>query len=298
MIERKTIDLAAQPVFARYIQNEENSTYNFTNMFMWSGTDSITYAETEGCLAIFFQNGRQPVSVSYPVGGGDRREAIRRLSGYISDLGLRPVFRNLSAPMVEELQSLFPDSFVYVEDRAAADYIYETEKLISLSGKKLHAKRNHYNYFKNTYPYTYKSLAQSDMADCMALFDRWINEKEDLRWLGDSREATARLLQNFDQLPVRGGGIYIDGEMAAFSIGESVSAETALIHLEFAADMRGAFNAINREFCANAWQDFRYVNREEDMGLPGLRQAKQAYRPVRLLEKFNAVQTAPLLQRV
>ena len=289
MIERKKIDLSAQPIFAEYIHNEPNSTYNFTNMFMWADETAITYAVVADCLVLFFQNDRHPVSASYPIGNGDKRQALREVADYIEGFGLRPVFRNLSDWMKDEIEELYPGCFAYVEDRAAADYIYETEKLIRLSGKKLHAKRNHYNFFKKTYPYVYKELTAADMPDCMALFDTWIHEKEDLRWGGGSREATRRLVTNFDALPVRAGGIYIDGELIAFSIGEPVSEDTALIHVEYATDVHGAFNAINHDFCEHAWADFRYVNREEDMGLDGLRQAKLAYRPSKLLTKTNAV---------
>ncbi len=289
MLERKEITIEAQPIFRQYIQNQDNSTYNFTNMFMWSGS-GITYGIVEGCLVLFFQNGKQPVSVSYPVGGGDKKAALVKLSEYIRALGLTPVFRNLSTEMVEELTNFFPYHFEYVEDRNAADYIYETDKMIHLSGKKLHGKRNHYNYFKNNFDYIYRPLTTDDMPACMNLYDRWVDEKENPVWLGGSRQATQILLSHFDELPVRGGGIFMDDELVAFSIGEPVSDDTALIHLEFAADIRGLFNVINSEFCAAEWMTFPYVNREEDMGLPGLRQAKLAYRPVRLLSKFNAVQ--------
>ncbi len=293
MMERKQITIEAQPEFSEHIQNQVNSTYNFTNMFMWSG-GGITYGVVEGCLVLFFQGEKRPVSVSYPVGSGDRREAVRKLCDYIRDEGLTPVFRNLSEEMVEELQGLFPGSFEFIEDRNDADYIYETDKLIHLSGKSLHGKRNHFNYFKKTYAYEYKSLTEADMPECLALYDRWVAEKEDLRWSGGSREATKRLLENFAALPVRGGGIYMDGELVAFTIGELVSADTVLVHVEFAADYRGLFNVINSEFLSHEWAGIPYANREEDMGLAGLRQAKLAYRPVRLLEKFNAVQVKPL----
>jgi len=294
MIERKEIDLASQSVFGQYIHNLDNSTYNFTNMYMWAGDGDITYGETDGCLAIFFQGKRRPLSVSYPVGDGDRKNAILHLSNYIRELDLRPVFRNLSREMVAELESLYPGAFEFVEDRAAADYIYETEKMITLSGKKLHAKRNHYNFFKNNYAYVYRQRTAEDMPDCMALFERWLDEKENKKWIGTSREATAKLLGSFAALPVRAGGLYVEDELIAFSVGEPVTEDTVLVHLEFAADIRGAFNVINSEFCAHEWPGYTYVNREEDMGLDGLRQTKLAYRPVRLLEKFNAVQIAPL----
>ena len=294
MIERKIIEIADRPIFQKYIQNQENSTYNFTNMFMWSRNTGITYAEVAGCLVLFFQHGKQPVSVSYPIGTGDTREAVRQLSLYIKEQGLTPVFRNLSEEMAEELSQLFPHSFEFVEDRNAADYIYETESLIHLSGKKLHTKRNHYNYFKKTYAYRYKPLQQEDMQSCLALFDRWLREKDDSRNMAESRDATVRLLENFASLPVRGGGIYVENRLVAFSIGEAITTDMVLVHLEFAEDLRGAFNVINSEFCENAWRGFSFVNREEDMGLAGLRKAKLAYRPVRLLQKFNAVQTASL----
>ncbi len=294
MIERKEIDISAQEIFGQYIKNQENSTYNYTNMFMWSDKTGITYAEVDGCLVLFFQFGKQPVSVSYPVGEGDKKAAVLHLADYIRKQELRPVFRNLSLSMCEEMETMFPDAFEFVEDRNAADYIYETESLIQLSGKKLHQKRNHFNYFKKNYPYTYRSLTQADMPTCLNLYDSWEEEKEGGRRLSGSRSATVRLLTHFDCLPVRGGGLFVEGELVAFSIGEKVSEDMALIHLEFATDLRGAYNVINSEFCAHEWADCTFVNREEDMGLPGLRQAKLAYRPVRFVDKYNAVLKADL----
>ncbi len=133
-------------------------------------------------------------------------------------------------------------------------------------------------------------MSQNDADACKELFDRWIEEKEDSKWLKSSRNATFTALDNLDALDLTGGMIKIDGKICAFSVGEAVSSDTALIHLEVAStDYRGSFNAINREFCANEWKDFKYVNREEDMGLSGLRKAKEAYRPAFLHEKINAV---------
>ena len=293
MVERKEITIMAQPIFQKYIHNQVNSTYNFTNMFIWGG-NGITYDVVEDCLVLFFQGTKRPVSASYPVGSGDTKAAIRKVSDYIKSEGLTPVFRNLSEEMVKELEVLFPGSFAFVEDRNDADYIYETDKLIHLSGKSLHSKRNHFNFFKKTYDYAYKTLTQADMPACLSLYDRWAEEKEELKWSGGSREATKRLLENFDKLPVRGGGIYMDNALVAFSIGEQVSEDTVLVHLEFAADYRGLFNVINSEFLSHEWAELPFANREEDMGLAGLRQAKLAYRPVRLLNKFNAVQIQKL----
>ena len=293
MIERKKITIEAQPIFKKYIHNQVNSTYNFTNMFMWAES-GITYDVVEDCLVLFFQGENRPVSASYPIGSGDKAEAIRKVSAYIKNEGLTPVFRNLSEEMAEDMRTLFSGCFTFIEDRNDADYIYETDKLIRLTGKSLHGKRNHYNYFKKTYEYEYKTLTQKEMPACLAVYDRWVSEKEELRWSGGSREATKRLLENFEALSVRGGGIYMNGELMAFSIGEQVSPDMVLVHLEFAADYRGLFNVINSDFLSHEWAGFTYVNREEDMGLAGLRQAKLAYRPTRLLNKYNAVQIKDL----
>lgn len=290
MIERRHITLEDKDLLRNYIQKDDNSTYNYTTMYLWSQDGSITYAEVCGCLVVFYQFGKGPITASFPVGNGDVKAAVETVSAYLRENKLNPVFRNLDDGKVEMMKALFPGRFEYIYDRNNSDYLYETEKMITHAGKKLHQKRNHLNYFLKTYQYEYIELTHDDMEECRTLFDRWIDEKEALHWIGDSREATYRLLDHFDYLGVRGGGIKIDGELIAFSIGEPVTDNTALIHIEFGdPTIRGAFNIINQQFCEHAWSAYQYVNREEDMGLPGLRQAKLAYRPVRILDKYNAV---------
>ena len=118
----------------------------------------------------------------------------------------------------------------------------------------------------------------------------WIEGKERTKWLVASEEATFKALDHSAKLGLSGGLIRIDGKICAFSLGEAVSEDTALIHFEVADNnIRGAFNAINREFCAEEWKDFTYVNREEDMGIENLRKTKEAYKPAFLLRKTNAV---------
>ena len=289
MIERKTITLADKAVFAAYLGNIDNSTYNFTNMFMWTGNGAITYCEVSGCLVLFFQFAKQPPSASYPIGPGDKNQAICEVCDYLKGQGVRPAFRNLSEWMKDELEQLFPEKFEFIYDRDNSDYVYETEKLITLSGKKLHAKRNHWNFFKNTYDFSYRRLTDDDMPECRRLFDRWIKDKQELAGVENSRRATYAVIDNFSSLGVTGGGIWIGGELVAASFAEPVSDNTVLAHLEFGdQSVRGVFNAINQQFCEHEWAAYRYINREEDMGLSGLRKAKLAYRPVYLIDKYTA----------
>ena len=102
-----------------------------------------------------------------------------------------------------------------------------------------------------------------------------------------SKIPSLRILENAKELGVTVGGIYVDGELIAFSVGEAQTPNMALIHLEYAnTEFRGAFNIINQQFTKNEWSSFKYINREEDMGLEGLRKAKMAYRPVKMIEKY------------
>lgn len=290
MINRTPITLNDRELFESYFKNIENSTYNFTTAFLWRGTEHITYDIISGCLVLFYEFPNRPICSSYPIGSGDKTDAVLKTCSYLKSKASNAIMRNLSTDMADELRMILPDRFEYIYDRATSDYIYETQKLISLNGKELHSKRNHYNYFIKNYNYKYRKMTTVDIAECKKLFDDWIIGKDDSAWLASSRDATIAALDNMERLNVTGGIITVDDKIVAFSIGEPVSDNMALIHLEVASpEIRGAFSAINREFCANAWNDFAYVNREEDMGLSGLRQAKQSYKPVRILDKYNAV---------
>lgn len=290
MIKLTPLTIDSKNIVKPYFKNITNSMYNFTTALLWGGENSVFYSETDGCMILFYEYPRTPICASFPVGEGDKRSAVIKACEFMKSKGVNPVMRNLSPSMAEELKQLFPDKFEYIFDRNTFDYVYETQKLISLSGKELHSKRNHYNYFKKNYSYEYVKVTDAEIDECKELFDRWIDEKENSRWLEASRKATFMALDNLKELELTGGAIRVDGRICAFSIGEAVSEDTALIHFEVAdASMRGLFNVINSEFCENEWKNYTYVNREEDMGLENLRKTKESYKPAFLHEKINAV---------
>lgn len=290
MINPTPLTLDSKKIVAPFFHNNTNSVYNFTTAYLWGGEKHVQYCITDNCLVLYYNYPKSPLCASYPQGDGDKKKAVAAAVKYMKSNGVNPVFRNLSTYMAEELKLLFPDEFEFIPDRNAFDYVYETQKLIDLSGKELHAKRNHYNYFIKNYNYEYVKMTEYDTEECKALFDKWIEGKERTKWLEVSREAAFKALDNLDALGLTGGIIKADGKACAFSLGEAVSDDTALIHFEVALpDYRGAFNAINREFCAQEWKAFTYVNREEDMGIENLRKTKEAYKPAFLHEKINAV---------
>ena len=194
--------------------------------------------------------------------------------------------------------ALAPDKFIVRQEEDAKDYLYEGEKLRSLSGKKLHKKKNHYNNFIKNYGerYEYRVLGcnPSDRDDVFNFLDKWREKKgeEVDKHLDPEVEGIHDILRNCRMLNIRMGAIYIDGCLEAFSIGSYNKLEDmAVIHIEKAnPDINGLYQVINKEFLMNEFPDVKLVNREDDLGLEGLRHAKQSYYPVDYARKYYVEQ--------
>lgn len=288
----RNIEITDKPIFDRFVKGTKNprSLYNFTTCYIWAGDDKVKIAIDDDVLYILW-NLKEKSFMLYPIVlGGDVKAAIDKGVSHLESLSAKPRFISLSPNDVLELKSVYPDDFHYDYDRDNSDYLYETERLINLSGKKLHSKKNHYNAFCKNYNFTYRRIEKDDIDACKELFDLWYKDKdEDTRLLKESKDATFKLLDNLDELGVTGGLIEVDGKIIACSVGEKITDDTALIHVEFAnTEYRGAYAAINREFAKNEWADCKFINREEDMGDEGLRKAKESYQPVTLLDEYRA----------
>ena len=173
-----------------------------------------------------------------------------------------------------------PGKFEFSEDREFADYIYSAEKLETLSGKKLHAKRNYVNRFCAGREWSFRELEQGDFPACLELLRHWHEGEQDEDIIGE-HEAIVRCFEHYGELDLAGGVLFVDGELAAFAVGERISADTADVHFEKAvAGIDGAYAMINRELVRlmrARWPELEYINREDDMGLENLRQAKLSY---------------------
>ena len=278
--------------FERYnkyrLKNETNASEGvFMTMFIWDKYYNLELAENGEFLFIRFNiKGKEP-SYFFPIGSGNLAQAIEELSSYAKMNGERLVFRLVSHENAQMLESLYPDRFTFAQSRDSFDYIYLTEKMISLSGKKLHAKRNHLNYFLENYEYEYINVADESLLDeCAKKADSWVRAKKKNKNPYEA-EAMQTYFENFFSFNQTGGVIKIDGEIVAMSFGERLNRETALIQIELADEnYRGAYQAINKMFCEKEWADCTYVNREEDMGIEGLRKAKTSYQPAFLVEKY------------
>ena len=173
------------------------------------------------------------------------------------------------------------------------DYIYETENLTNLSGKKFHGKRNHIARFMDDDDWEYETLSSENVQECIDMNNNWIQKKYDEdAWsqeVQDEYDVVKNALIDYKRLGLVGGVLRKYGEVVAFELGEPLCDDTFVVHFEKAyADVQGAYPMINKQFVQHECQDYKYVNREEDDGEEGLRKAKLSYHPDILLEKYNA----------
>jgi len=195
--------------------------------------------------------------------------------------------------MLDILAEALPNELLFEADRPNFDYVYDTRDLIELKGRAFHTKKNHLNYFLSNYSYEYGEMTTDMAADAMS-FIRDFNKRKNLedpheRMLLEFEERAMRdVFVNLDTVGYLSGVIRIGGKIEAISIGGRLGKKTVVVHVEKAnTEYRGLYQAINNEFCKAMASNVKRINREEDMGLPGLRKAKLSYNPVRFIEKYT-----------
>ena len=273
------------------MEDSRSADFVFGNMFLWDRKYRQSVCRHGDRLMVRAAGEHVPI-FPFPIGSGDLGSAIEALLEYTGAEGYTLVLRGVEKHHKEQLEALFPGHFTFIHDRDYDDYIYSAEKLSTLSGKKLHGKRNHINRFEATYPdHRFEPLTRAHFPLCMELLSAWsAGEGEHL--VGDEAKAIALAFENFEALGLMGGTLFVNGELAAFTVGEQISSDTFNIHFEKArGDIDGAYPMINREFVRymlSLLPHIRYVNREDDMGLENIRKSKLSYRPEIILEKYSA----------
>ena len=259
--------------------------YNFTTMFIWGDIYNTEIAERDGVLLC--SSGEDDKQFLFPI-GEDFAGVLRELDEYTNG---RMSFYALTKTQCEILEKIYPGRFSFREDRDSEDYIYKTETLTELRGKKLSAKRNHINRFFMDYPdWKYEKITEKNISEAAEMSEKWFAENEKSEALMQEKQAVAYAFKYFDELHLTGGLLKVGNEAAAFSIGDELNKNTFLVHIEKAlSEFKGAYSVINNLFATNACAGYKLVNREEDTGDEGLRKAKLSYQPFRLAEKYSAV---------
>ena len=292
MLEFRDITIDDKKIFDKYrTEGGIASESSFTTLFIWNDYYNAKVADDGEFLYYQFNVKDRIPSYYFPIGSGDPNIALDRLKEYTEANGHIMAFRLVTENQLEMLLAYQGTQFIYNEERDCEDYVYHTEQMISLAGKKLHAKRNHINYFIENYEYTYEEVTpEVAVNECAPLMYELIAEK-DHNLNPFELSAMKLFFENYSALGEKGAVIRVDGKIVAMSFGEAISKETALIQLEQAREeYRGAYQVINKLFCEKAWSQYTFVNREEDMGIEGLRKAKESYHPIFLVKKYTVVE--------
>lgn len=293
----KEITLEDKSILERYFKKwaAGNSEHSFANLYIWRNSWLTKYAIVDDILFM---------SMSYVLGEGptlyfaplpykeeDYCKAMDILKEHLRQTGHKFEMRAVTKNTLEYIKQHCGREIDVRHDMDISEYVYLVKDLIDLAGRKYHAKRNHISKFLREHPNAeFSLLKKEDVAECIRLYNVWLEKKNDDDTYSESEEGDAVkcALNSMEELGLIGCVIRINGEVVAFSIGERVTDEMALIHIEKAnPDIPGLYSYINREFLSNCFADLKYVNREEDMGIPGLRKAKMSYYPYMMIDKYT-----------
>lgn len=262
-----------------------SSDYSFTNLWGWAEEYGLEWAWST--THVWVRQTRPDVSYWAPLGPWNE---VDWSQCPLLKAGER-VFNRVPQQLMELWQAQLGDRVQVEEARGQWDYLYSAEELATLSGNKFHKKKNHVNQFKKQYMFEYHPLTPDCVEHVIALQEEWCQwrECEESEALLAENEAIIRVLEEWDVIPgLVGGAIYINGEMAAYTVGEKLTDDTLVVHFEKARNgYRGAYQAINNLFVAAEGADYTYVNREQDLDDEGLRKAKLSYHPVDFLKKYT-----------
>ncbi|MDR2725823.1 MAG: phosphatidylglycerol lysyltransferase domain-containing protein [Candidatus Adiutrix sp.] len=269
-----------------------SSEINFTNLFIWRSYYRASWAEHAGCLCLMANPEEEASFGLPPAGGGDRLAALDFTMAELDRLGAAPVCRRTPETLVDQLRAS-GRSYAAAPDRDNDDYVYLVRQLATLAGRRMHQKKNHYNYFIAHNQFECLPVTTGLTPELLAVQESWLAtkvEREEIapRQLRHEMASVREILEHLDDLNLLGLAIRLGGRLEGFTLGELVRPDTALVHLEKAnPDIRGLFVALTSHFCRTLPPDVTYVNREQDLGLPGLRRSKESLKPDHLVRKFT-----------
>lgn len=266
------------------------SEMTFTNLFIWQEIYHTTWAVLEDNLLFLVQDEGEHFYFLPPMGPGPRLEIVQGALGWLQKNFSSPQARieRADARLVAEMRNAA--GFIVEPTREHFDYVYAHQALATLAGRKYSAKRNHINSFVREHTYAYEEMNAENLKECLRVACLWCEKHrcEDDMSLLEERDAVFAALTHFEALGVVGGVLRVDGLVQAFTIGEMLNADTFVVHIEKAdPDIRGLYPLINQEFVKHSAGVSVWINREQDMGEPGLRRAKESYYPDHLVEKFR-----------
>jgi hypothetical protein len=253
---------------------------NFANIFLWRHFERSQLTTVNGNLCILCEPPSEPSYFLQPIGDREVEETIRTCLSFAPRL----------SRVEEGFAARYGGPFRTEPDRDNFDYVYRSEDLAELKGKKYDGKRNRIRKFEREHAYAYSCLSPHCLPGCRELLTRWLEAKagNDGFLAGVWRTVIEEGFTRPEELGLRGGVFEVGGRVAAFSLGTELSPGTAVIPIEIVDPAyEGLSQLVNREFVRREWAGFRFINREQDNGIPGLRRAKTSYHPDHFVKKYN-----------
>ncbi|MGL4425788.1 MAG: DUF2156 domain-containing protein [Cetobacterium sp.] len=278
----KKLTLESKSSIDEFLKNSfETSDLNFTNFYLWSFSENIEYSINDNILNIRGYYG----GVEYyfaPICKEFNEEDIVLNIKKIKDLNGKFVF------IPEQYNYFLKNKFNLEEERDSFDYIYLQEDLAFLKGRKFSSKKNKINKFFKTYAFEYEKISNSNIEEVRDFQRKWSeNRKHDEIILSETM-GIEELLNNYEKLNLRGGILKVDDKVIGYAIGEKITQNMGVIHIEKAdSEYSGSYQMINMLLAKEEFGDVEFINREDDFGSLGLREAKLSYQPIKLIKKYS-----------
>ena len=294
LIDFRPITAADRKLYDEFMPDGYRRGYelSFANLVLWGDQRAAVIGDN---IVIFSRFGRY-TTYPFPLGKADKREAIEAIIKDSKKRGVPCRISGLDEDGCEIISRLYPDEFEFTTSEGSYDYVYSIEDLATLAGKKYHSKKNHLNRFIAEHPnYKVEAISCDNITRVKNFVDNWFSHRVETDPEEDYTmeiEAMRRAFESYREIGMDGIVITDGGEIVAMTMGAPMTREVFDVNFEKArGDVRGAYTVVNYEFARyirNKYPDIRYLDREEDMGIEGLRQAKKSYHPVYRVKKYKA----------
>ncbi|MFX1519077.1 MAG: DUF2156 domain-containing protein [Promethearchaeota archaeon] len=291
----KELGIQDKTIFDEYFKRYPPmiSEFTFTNLFMWRHYYNFKWAILNENIVIV----ASPEEKQYffpPIGENRVKETVLECLSYSEKLGFDGVMKRVPENIAKLFSLPSNEDKVKVEfDRDNSDYVYLIKNLIVLQGSNYRSQRQNIKQFRSQHEFEYIPLTKETIPGCLELQEDWCDIRacyDDLSLAGEDKAIFEALL-HFETLNFRGGVILVEEAIKAFTMGEILNEDsTVVIHIEKGRqerDYRGVYETINKQFLENEWTNFKYVNREQDLGIEGLRKAKMSYHPEFMIDKYT-----------
>lgn len=288
-MEWKNLEIQDKKIIDEYTKGRFSTCdYNFTNQILWSIGERTQYRVQDEVLTI---KGIYEDEEYYymPIPKSESSENLSAWKGTIREI-IASGKRVILVP--EYWKNLLEEEFILEERRESFDYIYNSQDLGTLKGRKYSKKKNKINNFNKLYNYTYERIGSNNIDEVINFQESWCQTREcySIPILSNENLGIMNILHNFDKLDLVGAFIRVDDKIIAYAIGERLDEDYAVVHIEKGINSYiGSYQMINYLFAQNEFSTCKYINREDDFGDEGLREAKESYHPAFLLKKYEII---------